>query len=126
MRALLAGLFVIVLAVMGSSHAGQGQSDYSQPPPGDSASDETLDLKGCSACTLRHQNMSRRVKELRAAKEARGDCQIKGDITSGGERFYHRPGERYYEWVWISEDKGERWFCSIDEAEAAGWRAAED
>ncbi len=41
-------------------------------------------------------------------------------------RRYHRPGERDYEWVWISEARGERWFCSVDEAEAAGWRAAEE
>ena len=58
-------------------------------------------------------------------KEGPGDCQIKGDIGPEGERLYHRPGERDYEWAWISEAKGERWFCSVDEAEAAGWRPAE-
>jgi hypothetical protein len=75
---------------------------------------------------LRHQNMSRRIEDLQAAKAARGDCQIKGDITAAGEHLYRRPGERDYEWVWISEAKGERWFCSVDEAEAAGWHAAEN
>ena len=129
MRVLLAGL-ILALAATGSSHAGQGEADAAPdtaPPPAvDSASDEPLDLQGCSACTLRHQNMSRRIKDLQAAKAARGDCQIKGDITSAGEHLYRRPGERDYEWVWISEAKGERWFCSVDEAEATGWRAAED
>ena len=72
-----------------------------------------------------NQNLSERRKERQAAKEARGDCQIKGDITPEGERLYRRPGEPDYEWAWISEAKGERWFCSVDEAEAAGWRAAE-
>lgn len=123
MRVLLAGL-IVVLAATGLSHAGQGDADAASPP-GNSASDEPLDLKGCSACTLRHQEMSRRLKERQAAKEARGDCQIKGDITKDGGRLYHRPGEPTYEWVWISEDSGERWFCNVDEAEAAGWRAAE-
>ena len=110
---------------MGSSHAGQGGDEVSATPPADSAVDEPLDLQGCSACTLRHQNMSKRRKELQAAKEARGDCQIKGDVTSDGERLYHRQGERDYESIWISEAKGERWFCSVDEAEAAGWRPAD-
>ena len=123
MRVLLAGL-ILALAATGSSHAGQGEADVAPdtaPPPAvDSASDEPLDLQGCSACTLRHQNMSRRIKDLQAAKAARGDCQIKGDITSAGEHLYRRPGGRDYEWVWISEVKGERWFCSVDEAEAEG------
>jgi hypothetical protein len=110
---------MIVLGGMGSSHAGQGEADATDATP------EALDLEGCSACTLRHQNLSRRRKEWQAVKEARGDCQIKGDITSEGERLYRRPGERDYEWAWISEAKGERWFCSVEEAEAAGWRAAE-
>lgn len=70
--------------------------------------------------------MTKRHKEMQAAKEARGDCQIKGDITTEGLRLFHRPGERHYAWVWISESTGERWFCNVDEAEAAGWRAAEE
>ena len=118
MRLWLAG-FIIVLGGMGSSHAGQGEADATDATP------EALDLKSCSACTLRHQNLSERRKERQAAKEARGDCQIKGDITPEGERLYRRPGEPDYEWAWISETKGERWFCSVDEAEAAGWRTAE-
>ena len=123
MRVLLAGL-ILALAAMGSSHAGQDEAE-AVPPPGDSASDEPPDLKGCSACTLRHQDLARRREESEAAKEACGDCRIKGDINKDGERLYHRPGEPTYEWAWISEAKGERWFCSVDEAEAAGWRAAE-
>lgn len=118
MRISLAGL-IVVLGAMGPSYAGEGEADATGAPP------EPLDLKGCSACTLRHQNLSQRRKELQAEKEGPGDCQIKGDIGPEGERLYHRPGERDYEWAWISEAKGERWFCSVDEAEAAGWRAAE-
>lgn len=116
MRVLWAGL-ILVLASTGAAPAGQdGPAE---------AADETLDLQGCSACTLRHQNMTKRHRELQAAKEARGDCQIKGDIGEDGERLYHLPGESRYGWVWISEAKGERWFCSAEEAEAAGWRAVQ-
>jgi endonuclease YncB( thermonuclease family) len=48
-------------------------------------------------------------------------CAIKGNI-SGSERIYHLPGSRNYARTTINEAKGERWFCSEDEAKAAGWR----
>lgn len=51
-------------------------------------------------------------------------CRIKGNISSKGERIYHSPGQEHYERTGIREDRGERWFCSAAEAEAAGWRAA--
>jgi endonuclease YncB( thermonuclease family) len=52
-----------------------------------------------------------------------GDCAIKGNISASGQ-IYHRPGQRDYDSVRIDERKGERWFCSEDDARAAGWRAA--
>ena len=51
-----------------------------------------------------------------------GDCNIKGNISSKGEKIYHVPGARYYVNTIISETKGERWFCSEQEARQAGWR----
>jgi len=48
------------------------------------------------------------------------DCAIKGNISANG-RIYHVPGSRNYDRTRISA--GERWFCSIAEAESAGWRA---
>lgn len=51
-----------------------------------------------------------------------GECPIKGNIGSGGTRIYHLPGDQFYEGTVINESKGERWFCSEGEAEAAGWR----
>lgn len=53
-----------------------------------------------------------------------GDCRIKGNIASDGERIYHMPGQQHYARTKISEGKGERWFCSEAEARAAGWRPA--
>ena len=50
-------------------------------------------------------------------------CALKGNVSDAG-RIYHRPGQRDYDKVQISAAKGERWFCSAAEAEAAGWRAA--
>jgi len=50
-------------------------------------------------------------------------CLIKGNINSKGDHIYHVPGSRSYGPTRINESKGERWFCSEDEAMAAGWRA---
>ena len=52
-----------------------------------------------------------------------GECRIKGNISSGG-RIYHVPGGASYGRTKIDEAAGERWFCSPEEAEAAGWRRA--
>jgi len=50
-------------------------------------------------------------------------CAIKGNISSSsGEKIYHVPGQRYYEQTKIEPDKGERWFCTEEEAIANGWR----
>ncbi|MFW6076389.1 MAG: thermonuclease family protein [Hyphomicrobiales bacterium] len=51
------------------------------------------------------------------------ECNIKGNISRNG-KIYHVPGQTHYERTRISPDKGERWFCSEAEAEAAGWRRA--
>jgi hypothetical protein len=51
------------------------------------------------------------------------DCNIKGNISvNTGERIYHVPGQEHYLETVISPGKGERWFCSEEEARAAGWR----
>ncbi len=52
-----------------------------------------------------------------------GPCRIKGNVSENG-RIYHMPGSRHYEETRISETRGERWFCSEEEAQSAGWRAA--
>lgn len=49
-------------------------------------------------------------------------CRIKGNIGSGGRKVYHVPGSASYEATRIDPAKGERWFCSVAEAERAGWR----
>ena len=59
-----------------------------------------------------------------AASAQSGSCNIKGNVSTQGERIYHMPGDRYYEETRISASHGERWFCSEEEARAAGWRRA--
>jgi micrococcal nuclease len=56
--------------------------------------------------------------------ESVGGCNIKGNISLSGERIFHVPECEYYADTRIDEKKGERWFCSEDEAVSAGWRKA--
>ena len=57
-----------------------------------------------------------------ATSEQSGACNIKGNISNKGERIYHVPGQKWYSRTKITTSKGERWFCSEQEARAAGWR----
>jgi endonuclease YncB( thermonuclease family) len=50
------------------------------------------------------------------------DCTIKGNVNSSGECIYHTPQSRWYAQIKMQIAKGNRWFCSVDEAEAAGCR----
>ncbi len=49
-------------------------------------------------------------------------CNIKGNITSKGDKIYHTTEGLYYLSTKINEQKGEKWFCSETEALAKGWR----
>lgn len=66
------------------------------------------------------------AKEI-SNKEASGKegCRIKGNITREGTKLYWVPGSRRYAETVITERSGERWFCSEDEARAAGWQEPE-
>lgn len=57
-----------------------------------------------------------------AASAQSADCVIKGNVSTKGERIYHVPGDEYYNDTRIQSSHGERWFCSEEEARAAGWR----
>jgi endonuclease YncB( thermonuclease family) len=51
------------------------------------------------------------------------ECTIKGNVNRKGERIYHMPGQRDYASINMTSHE-KRWFCSREEAEAAGWRRA--
>ena len=62
----------------------------------------------------------------RLASETTSDgCRIKGNISRQGERIYHVPGGQHYDKTIIDTAKGERWFCSVDDAKDAGWRRSQ-
>ncbi|WP_315701977.1 MULTISPECIES: thermonuclease family protein [unclassified Bradyrhizobium] len=50
------------------------------------------------------------------------DCTIKGNVNGAGECIYHTPSSRWYAQIKMRIAKGTRWFCSVEEAEAAGCR----
>jgi endonuclease YncB( thermonuclease family) len=50
------------------------------------------------------------------------DCTIKGNVNGSGECIYHTPTSRWYAQIKMNISKGTRWFCSTEEAEAAGCR----
>jgi hypothetical protein len=52
------------------------------------------------------------------------ECIIKGNVNQNGERIYHVPGQEFYDKIRMDVGKGMRWFCTPEEAEAAGWRRA--
>lgn len=54
----------------------------------------------------------------------KSDCDIKGNISTSGEKIYHLPDCGSYAKTQIDEKRGERWFCSEKEAQEAGWRKA--
>ena len=48
-------------------------------------------------------------------------CAIKGNVTSNG-KIYHMPSSPWYTRIRMASAKGKRWFCTEEEAKAAGWR----
>ncbi|OAP38527.1 hypothetical protein AU381_23515 [Sinorhizobium glycinis] len=51
-------------------------------------------------------------------------CDIKGNVSTTGERIFHVPGQEYYRETVVNPLLGERWFCSEEAAREAGWRKA--
>ncbi|MDZ4374945.1 MAG: hypothetical protein U1C74_26495 [Phenylobacterium sp.] len=51
-------------------------------------------------------------------------CVLKGNINAKGQRIVQAPGQRDYGATRIDPARGERWFCSAEEARAAGWTPA--
>ena len=66
-----------------------------------------------------------RAKRWAEAKLASPEgCPIKGRITSGN-RVYVLPWSQSYDSIRVRSSRGERWFCSEADAQAAGFRPTE-
>ncbi len=58
-------------------------------------------------------------------KKPDGTCAIKGNISiKNKEKIYHTPEQKNYFRTKIDISKGEKWFCTEEEALKAGWRKA--
>jgi endonuclease YncB( thermonuclease family) len=94
--------------------------------PGFQPADHSHETLADCLASLRHErataSLSLSSASLQVASQTTG-CAIKGNISKHGERIYHVPGSEWYDATRIDPHKGERWFCSEDEARSAGWRA---
>jgi len=85
---------------------------------------EELGLWSPSICPANSENSSAQGSKENSSAQSQ-NCDIKGNISYyTGEKIYHVRGQEDYEKTEINEEKGERWFCSEEEAVAAGWRRA--
>ncbi len=67
---------------------------------------------------------SARATDGKARAATPAGCAIKGNVSRNGERIYHVPGDRTYDRVQMDKGRDKRWFCSEEQAVAAGWRKA--
>lgn len=49
-------------------------------------------------------------------------CTVKGNISVGGNKIYHTKDQASWAGIRIQVEKGERWFCSEQQAIANGFR----
>ncbi|MEP0247027.1 MAG: thermonuclease family protein [Roseobacter sp.] len=92
--------------------------DYDQ----DEIDAAALDI-GLHTSQVQRPSIYRQSQRVVASPPPEG-CQIKGNISRSGVFIYHFPGQRDYDRTVIRTERGERWFCTADQARDAGWRAA--
>lgn len=56
------------------------------------------------------------------ARQADAACTIRGKVAADGSRLYFVPTDPAYDTMAIDPSRGERTFCSDEDARAAGWR----
>ena len=57
-----------------------------------------------------------------AEKAEEGKCPIKAVFGDSGKKLYYVPTDEIYKKIDVDPEKGERLFCSDEEARRAGWR----
>lgn len=74
------------------------------------------------ATTVPAEAQSKLLSAVSVAGAPSPGCNIKGNVNRSGACIYHQPGGHWYAKINM-ELNGKRWFCSTQEAEAAGCRA---
>lgn len=59
-------------------------------------------------------------------KQYESKCVIKGNVDPRGNKYYHLPGDRYYDITVIRPDKQDHWWCTIKQAENKGFARTTD
>lgn len=83
---------------------------------------EKTEILGAYKIPLNAQSLL--IPRSAVADAPSAECTIKGNISRNGERIYHLPGQHSYDRIRMDLSGGRRWFCTPQEAEAAGWRKA--
>lgn len=60
------------------------------------------------------------------APDPKVGCQIKGNLDRLDKRWYHLPSFRHYEQVIVNPEHGDRWFCTEEQAQTAGFKRARE
>ena len=60
------------------------------------------------------------------APEPKVGCQVKGNYTARGHRWYHLPTFRHYNQTVVNLESGDQWFCTEEEAVEAGFEKARE
>jgi endonuclease YncB( thermonuclease family) len=98
----------------------QYTADYAEEE--DSASQANLGIWQGEFVTPWDWRHGKRPEAVKTEPQQPGACLIKGNINPRGEHIYHVPGGDFYDKTVIDITKGERWFCTEEEARAAGWQ----
>ena len=60
------------------------------------------------------------------APSSKVGCQVKGNLDKWDHRWYHLPSFRHYDQIVINLEHGDRWFCSEEQAQTAGFVSARE
>lgn len=89
---------------------------------------DTVNLRYQSVLIKAAETASQEKKGLwgSCAPDPKVGCQIKGNLDKWDQRWYHLPSFRHYDQIVINLDHGDRWFCSEQEAQKAGFKRARE
>lgn len=111
-----------------SGPAEEGEiSEYN--PGSKSSGNEDKDTSGSSGETSKEKPKNKPKEQPKEKPKEEpapsGQGKIKGNISSEGEKIYHMPGGASYNRTKIDPSKGERYFHTEAEAQAAGFRRSQ-
>lgn len=79
------------------------------------------DVKYLKRVNTVNKNKKLGIKVWNVGVDVEMPCDLKGNINKG-KKIYHSPGQQYYDVTRVNVLFGEKWFCTHEEAEKAGWR----